>query len=92
MRNVRSFLKNGKAIRSVLLLFTDIIAINIALVFSFFVRYDKLLPEQYSSEIKVIIPILILSYLLPLISFKMYRSLWRNAGFDEFVEHRLQLL
>lgn len=92
MRNVRSFLKNGKAIRSVLLLFTDVIAINIALVFSFFVRYDKLLPEQYSSEMKVIIPILILSYLIPLISFKMYRSLWRNAGFDEFVRASIAVI
>ncbi len=92
MRNVGGFLKNGKAIRSILLLFTDIIAINIALVFSFFVRYDKLLPEQYSLEIKTIIPILILSYLIPLVSFKMYRSLWKNAGFDEFVRASIAVI
>ena len=73
-----------KNVRSILLFLVDIIAINIALRFSFYVRYDSINPNIFKEEIMVVTLILLGSYLIPLISLKMYRSLWRNAGFDEF--------
>lgn len=85
MSYFKRFFDNGKKIRSTLLFFTDIIAINLALMFSFYIRYERFIPEIHKNEFKSVSVILLLSYLIPLISFKMYRSLWRNAGFDEFV-------
>lgn len=85
MSYFKRFFDNGKKIRSTLLFFTDIIAINLALMFSFYIRYESFIPEIHKNEFKSVSVILLLSYLIPLISFKMYRSLWRNAGFDEFV-------
>ncbi|WP_066874246.1 polysaccharide biosynthesis protein [Clostridium mediterraneense] len=85
MSYFKRFFDNGKKIRSTLLFFADIIAINLALMFSFYIRYESFIPEIHKSEFKSVSGILLLSYLIPLISFKMYRSLWRNAGFDEFV-------
>ena len=76
---------NGKKIRSMLLFFTDIIAINLALIFSFYIRYESFMPVSNRKQFISVIVILLISYLTPLISFKMYRSLWKNAGFDEFI-------
>lgn len=84
MNNFKELFCNGKKVRSILLFLVDIVTINIALMFSFYVKYDSFLPNKFETEFKVTILILLISYLTPLISLKMYRSLWRNAGFDEF--------
>lgn len=84
MNKENGLFQNGKKVRSILLFLVDIIAINIALRFSFYVRYDSINPNIFKEEIMVVTLILLGSYLIPLISLKMYRSLWRNAGFDEF--------
>lgn len=85
MNNFKELFHNGKRVRSILLFLADIVTINIALVFSFYVRYDNFLPNNFRAQYKITVLILLMSYLIPLISFKMYRSLWRNAGFDEFI-------
>lgn len=84
MNKENGLFQNGKKVRSILLFLVDIIAINIALRFSFYVRYDSINPNILKKEVMVVTLILLGSYLIPLISLKMYRSLWRNAGFDEF--------
>lgn len=84
MNKENGLFQNGKKVRSILLFLVDIIAINIALRFSFYVRYDSISPNIFKEEVMVVTLILLGSYLIPLISLKMYRSLWRNAGFDEF--------
>lgn len=84
MNKENGLFQNGKKVRSILLFLVDIIAINIALRFSFYVRYDSINPNIFKEEVMVVTLILLGSYLIPLISLKMYRSLWRNAGFDEF--------
>ena len=85
MSYTKRFFDNGKKIRSILLFFTDIIAMNLALMFSFYIRYESFLPDVHRGEFKEVVIIIILSYIIPLVSFKMYRSLWKNAGFDEFI-------
>lgn len=81
----KGFFDNGKKIRSVLLFFIDIISINLALIFSFYIKYERFMLTSDSDSFTSIIRILLLSYLIPLIFFKIYRSLWKNAGFDEFI-------
>lgn len=69
-----------------LLLIADIIFINIAYLFSFIVRFDFNIPNDYVQSYIRMLPIILLSYIIPLALFKMYKSLWSNASIDEFVK------
>lgn len=84
MNKGNGLFQNSKKVRSILLFLVDIISINIALRFSFYVRYDSINPNVFKGDIMAVTMILLGSYLVPLVILKMYRSLWRNAGFDEF--------
>ncbi|MDO5040446.1 SDR family NAD(P)-dependent oxidoreductase, partial [Clostridium sp.] len=69
-----------------LLLIADIIFINIAYLFSFIVRFDFNIPHDYMQYYIRMLPIIFLSYIIPLALFKMYKSLWSNASIDEFIK------
>ncbi|MGL5821828.1 MAG: polysaccharide biosynthesis protein [Sarcina sp.] len=75
----------GKKLRSVLLLITDFIAIYLAYFFSFFIRFYGNGDYDYNSLILEHFIFIAIGYIIPMIIFKMYRSLWREAGFEEFV-------
>ncbi|MGL5575939.1 MAG: polysaccharide biosynthesis protein [Sarcina sp.] len=76
---------SGKKLRTILLLFVDIIAITLAYLFSFYARYGENGSLEYVGIISNHLPIIIGLYILPMIFLKMYRSLWRVAGFEEFL-------
>lgn len=69
-----------------LLLIADIIFINIAYLFSFIVRFDFNISNDYVQSYIRMLPIILLSYIIPLALFKMYKSLWSNASIDEFIK------
>lgn len=69
-----------------LLLIADIIFINIAYLFSFIVRFDFNIPNDYVQSYIRMLPIILLAYIIPLALFKMYKSLWSNASIDEFIK------
>ena len=75
-------MSNYKRIKILILLALDIIAILIAYTFSFYVKTDELVTNIYWGN--AIITVII--YLVPMFLFKMYRSLWRFAGIEEFVK------
>ncbi|MGL4740736.1 MAG: polysaccharide biosynthesis protein [Sarcina sp.] len=75
----------GKKLRSVLLLLTDFIAIYLAYFFSFFIRFYGNGDYDYNALILKHFIFIAIGYIVPMILFKMYRSLWREAGFEEFV-------
>lgn len=81
----RSKMGKGKRLRTFLLLLVDIICINIAYLSSLYVRFELNIPIEYMDSYLNNIGIIILLYVIPMLSLKMYRSLWRNAGFDEFI-------
>ena len=68
-----------------MLFFVDIIAICLAYVFSFLVRYNDTAFIEYASSLKSHLIFIIMLYMIPLFACKMYRSLWREAGFEEFI-------
>lgn len=71
--------------RKTILIISDILSINLAYLFSFFVRFDLDIPNYYLyMYIKMLLFILIL-YLIPFIICKFYKSLWSNASIDEFL-------
>ena len=75
----------GRKIRIILLFFFDIIAIILAYLFSFYVRYGENKSLEYLAVISRDLPIIIALYIIPMIFFKMYRSLWKSAGLEEFL-------
>ena len=68
-----------------ILIILDILAINIAYLFSFIVRFDFDIPKGFMTIYVKMIPIICLLYILPFAVCKMYRSLWSNASIDEFI-------
>ncbi|MGL4990055.1 MAG: polysaccharide biosynthesis protein [Sarcina sp.] len=76
---------NGKKLRSILLVIADIIAIWIAYSFSFFVRYSEVTKTGYTKIFTQHLFVIILLYMIPMLGYKMYRSLWKAAGLEEFV-------
>ncbi|MGG7078787.1 polysaccharide biosynthesis protein [Clostridium sardiniense] len=68
-----------------ILIILDIISINLAYFFTLFIRFETGIPESYISGYGKKMLIVVIIYLIPLAIFKMYRSLWSNAGIDEFV-------
>ncbi|MPQ43425.1 polysaccharide biosynthesis protein [Clostridium tarantellae] len=74
-----------RRIKVLLLFLVDIFFINIAYAFSFFIKHSfNFSYEKLDVYIKYA-PIIVLLYIVPLIFMRMYRSLWRLAGIDEFM-------
>lgn len=78
-------MKSRKKIRSTLLLFLDVILINLAYLFSFYVKYDLNMHTKFVDMYLDKAIIITLIYIVPMILLNMYRSLWKDAGFDEFI-------
>ncbi|WP_039311406.1 nucleoside-diphosphate sugar epimerase/dehydratase [Clostridium baratii] len=78
-------LERVKRFRVPILLLTDIIAINLAYIFSFFVRFDLNIPKEHLEKHIDMLPVMLILYIAPLALCKMYKSLWSNAGIDEFI-------
>ena len=80
-------LKFGKTriAKTMFLVIIDILMINIAYLYSFYVRFNLVVPQHYRELYYKELPVVILCYLIPGIFFKMYSSLWENAGVDEFI-------
>ena len=77
---------NGKKLRAILLLFVDMFIIFFAYVVSYYIKYEGTGNNIVNADIFMKhIPIIIGLYILPLVLCKMYRSLWRIAGFEEFL-------
>ncbi|MGL5820113.1 MAG: hypothetical protein ACRCYE_00540 [Sarcina sp.] len=76
---------NGKKLRAIILFLADIVAIFGVYLFSFFVKYGDGDLISYIEGFSKNIYIIIILYILPMIFLKMYRSLWREAGFEEFL-------
>ena len=68
-----------------LLIILDIISILVAYFFASFIKFGTYIPNTSIFKNKKIIFLVIILYLIPLSIFKMYRSLWSNAGIDEIV-------
>lgn len=71
--------------RCPILIILDILAINIAYLFSFIVRFDFNIPDIYIKNYIRSILLILVFYIIPLSICKMYRSLWSNASIDEFL-------
>ena len=73
---------------SLLLLFYDIITINLAYLVALWLRFDcrfSLIPEHYLETATKIIPIYTVVMLIALASMRLYRSVWRYASVPELV-------
>lgn len=81
-------LKRGMNMISLLLLFYDIITINLAYLVALWLRFDcrfSLIPEHYLETATKIIPIYTVVMLIALASMRLYRSVWRYASVPELV-------
>lgn len=74
-----------KKVKSFILFILDVILINLAYLFSFYVKYDMQMLQKYNDIYLKNALIITLIYIIPMLCLKMYRSLWRDAGFDEFI-------
>lgn len=70
--------------RSAFLVVMDILMINLAYLYSFYVRFNFAIPSHYRELYYKELPLVILCYVIPGIFFKMYSSLWENASVNEF--------
>lgn len=73
--------------RMILLLLTDIIAINISYAVAFFIRFDSIIPfvKDGDNIIKYIIIVTTIK-IMTFSFFKLYKSLWEYASIDEMIE------
>lgn len=68
-----------------MLVMLDIILINVAYMFSFYIRLGSIYNEVYNDIYVTYLPLILISYIGILALFKMYRSIWRIAGIDEVI-------
>ncbi|MFC4781978.1 polysaccharide biosynthesis protein [Eubacterium multiforme] len=69
-----------------ILFFIDFILINLAYLFSFYLRFDLNIPNIYLNNYLKVVLILFFLYFVPLYFFNMYKSIWSSAGIDEFIK------
>ncbi|MGL4572649.1 MAG: polysaccharide biosynthesis protein [Clostridium sp.] len=72
--------------RKTILFFADIVCINLAYIFSFYIRFDLNIPREILIKYIESLPLIIIFYIIPLVIYKMYSSLWSNASIDEFIK------
>ncbi len=75
-----------KKLRGSILLLLDVISINLAYIFSLFVRFDLDIPRNIINEYIIMLPVTLMLYIVSFAYYKMYKSLWRNAGIYEFIQ------
>ncbi|MGL4656089.1 MAG: nucleoside-diphosphate sugar epimerase/dehydratase [Sarcina sp.] len=93
MRKEGKNLGSGKKLRTVILLFVDMFVIFLAYLFSFYARfggYGEAL--TYNTIFTKHLIVIIALYILPMALLRMYRSLWRIAGFEEFLRAGISVL
>lgn len=73
-----------KSIKALLLMLIDISTIVIAYILSFYIRYGiSAMEDRHIKTAIKFMPMIIVIYIVSLICFKMYNSIWRIAGIDE---------
>ena len=75
----------GKKIRTILLFLVDIISVMLAYLLSFYARYGGNGSWSFLEIISKHLFVIAGLYVVPMAFLKMYRSLWRVAGFEEFL-------
>ncbi|MGL5577303.1 MAG: polysaccharide biosynthesis protein [Sarcina sp.] len=84
---------SGKKLRTVILLFVDMIIIFLAYLFSFYARFDGIVEgTSYNLVFTKHLSIIIALYIIPMAFLRMYRSLWRIAGFEEFLRAAISII
>lgn len=81
-------LKRGMNTISLLLLFYDIIAINLAYLIALWLRFDckfSTIPELYLEPAIKIIPLYTFVMVVTLASMRLYQSVWRYASVPELI-------
>ena len=84
----RKLLKSGMNTISLLLLFYDIVAINLSYFFALWLRFDckfLAIPESYLDPAAKIVPLYTVVTILAIASLRLYRSVWRYASVPELV-------
>lgn len=74
-----------KGSRGIVLLFIDIILINISYISALYLRFSKDIPSRHVMEYRHSFIIITLIYIIVLYLFKLYKSLWNYASIDEFL-------
>lgn len=72
-----------KKFKIALLAFVDVVIINLAYIIAIYARFGAEIPNHYMDMYIRVMPIILASYMVPMIACKMYRSIWRIAGIDE---------
>lgn len=81
-------LKRGMNAISLLLLFYDIVAINLSYFFALWLRFDckfTAIPELYLEPAIKIVPAYTIIMLIAMASMRLYRSVWRYASVPELL-------
>ena len=66
-----------------ILIILDVISIVLSYIFALFIKFGTNVLDGYMHRYTKIMLFITILYLIPLSIFKMYRSLWSNAGIDE---------
>jgi FlaA1/EpsC-like NDP-sugar epimerase len=74
-----------KAHKKIILLFSDIILINLSYLTAFYFRFLTNIPREYLDTYLENITQITSIYIITFFVFKLYNSLWSYAGIDEFM-------
>ncbi len=71
-------------VKMIALFLGDILLINIAYFIGIYIRFLSI-PNEYIDNYLRYMPLVIMVYIISFYFFKMYKSLWKNAGFNEII-------
>jgi len=71
--------------RKILMVFIDIVLINIALYYSFILRFDGDVPKEYLILYEDTYIIVTVIFILSFIIFNLYNRIWKYASIDELI-------
>ncbi len=77
-----------RALRSGVFLVADIISLNIALLLTYYIRFElslSLIPESFMKSLPLVALIATLVKIVTFTGFRLYKSLWRYAGAYEVI-------
>ena len=83
---IRSLLKTTSTKRKAFFLLADIILISLSMYVSFWLRYDGIIPAEYTSDLRIYIGIALVTKILLLAIFGLYNITWRFFGLKEAVK------
>ena len=75
-----------RKIKIAVLFLGDIIFINLAYLLSYYIRFSFYVEDIHFENYFKHKPFILTFYLVPMACFKMYRSIWHIAGFEEFLK------